>query len=289
MLTKMRREPLAHFLLIGLAMFAVYEVVNPGTNLAGSPRRIEVTADDLRQLQLAFAAQWHRAPTAQEMSGLVESKYREEILYREALALGLDKEDTIVKRRMVQKMEFLAEDVSTVRDPTPVELRDWFKENSGRFAQPGRVSFRHLYYSFDRRREHARGDATRALTVVAGKESDLPATAATADTFMLQSYYGDRTPEQLAKEFGPGFAQALFQVKPRMWQGPIESGYGWHLVWVYSFTKPQAPALHEIEPDVKAAWIAERREESKRKSFEAMRTRYELMLPGPPAKGAEFR
>jgi len=280
------REPLVHFLLIGLGMFVIYGVLNPGPGQGGSLSRIVLTEDDLRQLQIAFTAQWRRPPTPEELAGLVNSKVREEILYREALALGLDKEDTIVKRRMAQKMDFLAEDLSDLREPTTEELRAWFEKNSQRFALPSRTTFRHLYFSPDRRGEHTRADAVSALNELAGKPEDSPAAVALADPFMFQDYYGDRTPEQLAKEFGPNFAQSLFQIKPGSWQGPIESGYGWHLVWVGSITPSRMPQFEEVEQDVKSKWIEEQRAETKRKMFEAMRTRYEVVLPKPIAKEA---
>jgi hypothetical protein len=120
--TRWLREPLLHFLLIGLALFAIYRALNPAAVEQENRRRIELTDDDLRQLELGWTMQWRRPPTPEEMRRLVESKIREEILYREALALGLDQGDTIVKRRMVQKMEFLAEDVSALREPNREEL-----------------------------------------------------------------------------------------------------------------------------------------------------------------------
>ena len=273
------REPLVHFLLIGLGMFVIYGVLNPGPGQGGSLSRIVLTEDDLRQLQIAFTAQWRRSPTPEELAELVNSKVREEILYREALALGLDKEDTIVKRRMAQKMDFLAEDLSDLREPTTEELRAWFEKNSQRFALPSRTTFRHLYFSPDRRGEHTRADAVSALNELAGKPEDSPAAVALADPFMFQDYYGDRTPEQLAKEFGPNFAQSLFQIKPGSWQGPIESGYGWHLVWVGSITPSRMPQFEEVEQDVKSKWIEEQRTETKSKMFETMRERYEVVLP----------
>jgi peptidyl-prolyl cis-trans isomerase C len=258
------REPLAHFLLIGLALFAAYGAAqNPGRT--ESSKRIELTQDDLRQLLVAFTAQWRRPPTPQEVASLVNGKFTEEILYREALALGLDKGDTTVKRRMAQKMEFLAEDVSALREPKSEELRAWFARNSGRFATPSRATFRHLYFSSDRRRERARDDAVRALGKLVGQPADSKAAAVLADPFMFQDYYGDRSPQQVAKEFGPSFATALFELKAGSWQGPIESGYGWHLVWVDSITPGRVPAFEELEPDVKTQWIAEQRTESRRK------------------------
>jgi len=278
------REPLVHFLLIGLVLFAVYGVLNPDPGREGSPNQIVLTEDDLGQLHIAFTAQWRRPPTPEELAGLINSRVREEILYREALALGLDKEDTIVKRRMAQKMEFLAEDLSDLREPTTEELRAWFEENSRQFALPARATFRHLYFSPDRRGQRAYDDAVSTLNKLAGKSEDSPFAAALADPFMFQDYYGDRTPEQLAKEFGPNFAQSLFQLKPGAWQGPIQSGYGWHLVWIDSITPSRVPQFEEVESDVKSSWIDVQRAEFKRKAYEAMRTRYEVLLPNLTAK-----
>ena len=149
------REPLLQFLVIGAAMFAAYGVLNPGSGRAESSKSIEVTVDDLRQLGIAFGSQWRRPPTAEEFTALVEGHIRQEVLYREALALGLDKDDTIVKRRMAQKMEFLAEDVAAAHEPSAAELKAWFRKAGQRFAMPGRATFRHLYF-FERPPARAR-------------------------------------------------------------------------------------------------------------------------------------
>ena len=136
----------------------------------------------------------------------MENKVQEEILYREALAMGLDKDDTIVKRRMAQKLQFLAEDVAAAREPDTAELRSWFEKNKAKFAQPGRVSFRHLYFSPDRRGQRARDDAAKALAKLAGQPQDAKLAGSLADPFMFQDYYRDRAPDYLGKEFGPQFA-----------------------------------------------------------------------------------
>src|SRR5207344_232 len=134
----------------------------------------------------------------EEMRNLIETRVREEVLYREALALGLDKDDTIVKRQLARKMEFLAEDVSKLEEPTSRELGAWYEKNKARFVLPPRVSFRHVYFSPDRRGGSTHGDAERALTRLAGKPMDSPG-AATGDPFMFQDYYGDRSFDELAK------------------------------------------------------------------------------------------
>ncbi len=278
------REPLLHFLLAGLALFVLYRAVNPAA-ARDSTNEIRLTEDDLVQMTIQWRAQGRPPPTPEQMKSLVETKVREEVLFREALALGLDKNDAIVKRRMAQKMEFLAEDLSGIGDPQPEALKAWFAANADRFAFPPRASFRHLYFSPDRRGERARSDATRALEKLEGKAADAPIAAKLADPFMFQGYYGDRSFDQLASEFGPQFARALLQLKPGAWQGPIESGYGWHLVWMEALTPKRIPTFEEVEPEVRQQWIAERRAETKRKAFEAMRARYEVVLPDSLTKG----
>jgi hypothetical protein len=273
------REPLLHFLLAGLALFVLYRALNPGSVERDSSNVIRLTEDDLVQMTILWRAQGRPPPTPEQIKSLVETKVREEVLFREALALGLDKNDTIVKRRMAQKMEFLAEDLSGIGDPKPDELRAWFAANADRFAFPPRASFRHLYFSPDRRGERAQADASRALEKLGGKPADSTTTAKLADPFMFQDYHADRSIDQVASVFGPQFAQALLQLTPGSWQGPVESGYGWHLVWIEAMTPKRIPTFEEVEPEVKQLWLAERRAETKRKAFEAMRSRYEVVLP----------
>jgi peptidyl-prolyl cis-trans isomerase C len=124
------REPLIHFLLIGAALFAVYHYyLQPARGAAPSSRQIQLSLDDLAQLAALFQPQWRRDPTPQEFGRMVEQKVQSEVLYREAMAMGLDKNDEIVKRRMAQKMQFLAEDVAAAREPTTDELKSWFEKN----------------------------------------------------------------------------------------------------------------------------------------------------------------
>jgi peptidyl-prolyl cis-trans isomerase C len=281
---RISREPLVHFLLLGMALFAVYGYVHRGRGGVESPRQIALTLDDLRQLDMYFESQWQRPPTAGEFNSLIEDKIQEEILYREGLAMGLDKDDTIVRRRMAQKVEFLAEDVAAAREPTTAELKAWYysEKNSERFALPGRITFRHVYFSPDTRGRRAHDDAADALAKVAGEPEDSKAVPLHADRFMFQDYYADRSSEQLAKDFGPRFAQAILKVKPGSWQGPIESGYGWHLVYVESITPGRIPAFEEAESDVKTAWLADQKAQAWHKAYQDMRARYTVLLPGPP-------
>ena len=275
-------EPLLHLLLIGALLFCAYAYVQPSREIQPSSNEIRLSLDDLSQLILLFRSQWQRDPTPQELDRLIESRVEEEILYREALAMGLDKGDTIVKRRMAQKMQFLAEDVATAREPTSAELKQWYEHSSDKFALPKRVSFRHLYFSPDRRGKAAHDDAARALAQLAGQPEDAKIAESLADPFMLQDYYRDRAPDYIGKEFGPRFAQAVEQTAPSSWQGPVESGFGWHLVYVDTVIPGRVPAFEEIETDVRTAWLSEQKTLAWEKAYKEIRARYTVLLPAPP-------
>ena len=270
-MSRLLREPLVQFLLIGAVLFGAYRYLEPAgsavpvlqqTQAATSAappapapsRQIVLTLDQLTRLATVFEAQWGREPTPQELDRLVEADVKEEILYREGLALGLDKDDEIVRRRMAQKMQFLAEDVAAAHRPTDAELKAWFDQNAKLFEEPARLSFRHLYFSPDRRGANAEADAEKALAELKGEPQDVK--FAGADPFMFQDFYRDKTAEYLDKEFGPPFTAAVEKLPAGSWQGPIQSGFGWHLVFVDTVIPARAPAFEEIEPDVKQAWLS---------------------------------
>ena len=282
-LKKFLGEPLLHFLLIGLALFGLYAYLNHGRIGIEPSKQIVLTLDELRIMDTYFESQWHRQPTPQEFQAMVEDKIREEVLYREGLAMGLDKDDTIVKRRMAQKVQFLAEDVAAAHEPSTAELKAWFDKNNEKFALPSRYSFRHLYFSPDKRGKNAQEDAANALAKISGQPENTPMMASTGDSFMFQDYYGDRTPIAIGKEFGPQFALALERLKPGSWQGPVESGYGWHLVFVDTVITGRIPAFEEIETDVKTAWLGEQKATAWQKAYTKMRAKYTVMLPAPPS------
>ena len=278
------REPLLHFLLIGVVLFAVYTYINRGRIGIASPRQIVLSLDELATMEMYFESQWHRPPTPQEFQAMVEDKIKEEVLYREGLVMGLDKGDTIVKRRMAQKVQFLTEDVATAHEPSTAELKAWFEKNSGKFAMPSRYSFRHIYFSPDKRGTNAHEDAAQALARIAGQPENSTLSPSVADRFMFQDYYGDRTPSAIAKEFGPQFAVAIEKLKPGSWQGPIESGFGWHLVFVDAVIPGRVPAFEEVESEVKTAWLGEQKAQAWQKAYQSLRSKYTVLLPAPPDK-----
>jgi len=276
------REPLFHFLLIGAVLFTPYYFLQPAGSKAADSKEIRLSLEEISQQVLLFQSQWNREPTTEELGQLMENRVQEEVLYREALALGLDQGDTIVKRRMAQKMQFLAEDVAAAREPTPEELEHWYREHSAQFALPARYSFRHLYFSPDRRGVNARDEAARAMEKLQGQPEDSDGAEALADPFMFQDYYREGSPEFLGKEFGPNFAKAIEQLATGSWQGPVESGLGWHLVFVDDVIAGRVPDLEEVMPEVKTAWLIEQKALAWEKAYKEMRARYTVLLPAPP-------
>lgn len=296
-LLRILREPLLHFLLIGVALFAIYTYLPPsapavtpqsvpGTAILGQApsRQIVLSFDGLSRIATLFQAQWGRDPTPKELDRLVEADVKEEILYREGLALRLDKDDEIVRRRMAQKMQFLAENVAAAHEPTDAELKSWFDQNQRQFVEPARTSFRHLYFSPDRRGANARSDAGKALVELNGQPENTK--FAGADPFMFQDNYRDKTTEYLNKEFGPSFATALENLPTGSWQGPVESGLGWHLVFVDTVIPARAPSFEEIKADVKQAWLSDQKAAAVKKAYEDLRAKYTVLLPAPPPDGA---
>ncbi len=273
------REPLVHFVVLGAVVFGGYRLINHQPQATGTAQRIEITNDDLRQLAVGWLAQGREKPTSEQLRALVDQKATSEMLVREAVALGLDKDDEVIKRRLAQKMDFLLADVAALAPPTDEELTAWFAAHKAEFTKPPRMRFRHLYFSSDKRGQGARVAAEASLPGVTGRSPASFEGAEVADPFMFRDYYADVTPEQMAKEFGGAFANALFELKPGDWRGPIQSGYGWHLVWIESREAPRVPAFEEVRPTVVQAWQAEKYREVKQRAMDEIRSRYEVVAP----------
>ncbi|MET0988594.1 MAG: peptidylprolyl isomerase [Steroidobacteraceae bacterium] len=278
-LRKLLREPLVHFITAGFVVFALYGGLKRSSP-EDQPQRIEINADDVRRIEISWQARWQRLPTPDELRNLIDEQVKEEILYREALALGLEKEDMIIKRRLAQKMDFLAEDVANLREPAPGELESWFAKNRDQFAPPPLVTFHHLFFASDKRGTSAEADAQRALASTRGKD------ASGGDPFMFQSAYTVQTPEQVVRFFGSKFAARIFREQPGGWRGPIESGYGWHLVWIDALTPAEPPSLESVAEQAKSEWVSEQRAQAKQATFDAIRARYEVVVTAePPSAG----
>lgn len=270
MIAGMWKSPLVHFVALGTLVFVLYGFFRGGAT--GDSRRIEVTASEITRMRELFQRQWKRPPTEEELQGLVEHFVREEILYREALAMGLDEGDTVVRRRLAQKVEFLADDLATRAEPTREELSRYFQKNLDRYAFPARRSFSHIYFSVDRRGDAAESDARRALENPEASEGD---------PFMLQRDFASRTEREVRDLFGEEFARALFRIEPGEWHGPVRSSYGVHLVLVRESTEARAPELAEVSDRIRNDFLDERRREANEALVESLREQYEIVVESP--------
>ena len=259
------KDPLVLFLALGVLIFAA---ANLGAGDA-QDARIEVGEPDLRRLNDQWQAQMGRPPTPQELEGLVEQFIREEVYFREAKRLSLDEGDIIIRRRLVQKLRFLTEDIATGQPAAEDELLAFHAANAGRYLQPERYSFRHRYFSTDRR-EDARADARAALAA--------PDNA--GDPFMLQRSYAARSAREIGNLFGTGFAEALTALEPDdAWQGPVRSAYGWHLVLLEARLPERLPAYEEVAGQVAGDFNMERRERANEDYYRSLLQRYEVFRP----------
>lgn len=270
------KDPLFHFLLIGAGLFFVFhQVGDPGEDRSD---RIVVTADDVERMATLWSRRWQRPPTPAELEGLIDSHIREEVLYREARALGLDQDDTIVRRRMAQKMDFIFQDIAAGQEPDEAALEAFLEQDSGRFQESARYSFLHVYLNPELRAKQASTDAQRLLDDLRlqGQAAD---PAAVSDPFMLLEHrLEDRSERDIARLLGQEFASVLSGLPVQQWQGPIESAYGVHLVYVLERTMPRVPTLVEIRDRVRTEWLAERQREANEAMLRTLRERYEIVV-----------
>jgi hypothetical protein len=277
MFARLLREPLIHFLIIGALMFAAYSWLNPDTT--ADDRRIMVNAAIVDRLVQGWTRQWRRPPDENELAGLVREHLREEILYREAMKMGLDQDDTIIRRRLAQKMEFLTEDLATAVAPTDQELREFFAEQRETFAEPARLSFSHVFINPDRRGASSSADAELILSELQAARVADPGER--GDTFLMQSSYEFITQQDAAQLFGKFFAERLFEIEPGNWTGPVESGFGLHLVRVSERQDLRIPAFEEVVERVSSEFEYARKREANEAVLEGMKANYEIVIDIP--------
>jgi len=280
--SRILREPLVHFLAIGLLLFVVFGLVNDDQPARGN--RIEITTADIDQLVAIFGKQWQRQPSPQELQHLIESRIREEVLYREALAMGLDKDDTIVRRRLAQKVEFLMGDVSGVTEPDDATLQKYFETNAQRYREPPRLSFSHVYFSTDRRGEQATADAEVLLERLRAANPRVTQAPDEGDPFMLPRVYIDKRTDEIARDFGGDFPEQLTGLEPKQWYGPIASPFGLHLVYIGSREDASLPPLEEVRSRVVNDWLVEQRRLADERIYERLRSRYEISVTAVQAE-----
>ena len=278
---KLLREPLLHFLLIGIGLFLLFELLRGGDT--GAPRDIVVTEARVEALAQSFATTWMRPPTPQEITGLVDDYIAEEIYYREAIAMGLDQDDTVIRRRLRQKMEFISEDAAAAAEPTDAQLQEFLAKHPEKFLEPAQLSFRQVYLNTEKRGEQARVQAEQLLTELqAGRgPADL---AMAGDPTLLPPDLQSASPQLIANTFGSDFAAQVEEAPVGQWSGPLQSGFGLHLVRVDERIAGALPAFDQIRPIVLREFQSEQRTRSSRAFLDSLRAKYDIRVEGPAAR-----
>ena len=272
---KIFREPLIHFLVIGAGLFLLFGWRGGPSSLpagqTGPPSaKIIVTQDDIDQTIATFTKTWQRPPTEGEVKGLVEDLVRNEIYYREALAIGLDRDDGVIRRRMRQKMEFILEDITAQVEPTDEDLRAFMKKQPDSFLVDPQIAFRHVYINAAKRGKNAGTDALEILSKLnAGADPDAVGDPLLLDTEIRLSPLWD-----IRKQFGEEFSRNLLELKSGKWEGPVRSGFGLHLVLVTKRVGGRLAELKEARETVRRDWMAERQKELKNAAYAKLRERY---------------
>lgn len=284
---KFFREPLVHFLIIGAALFMIYGLW--GQKDAGEQERaITVTAGEIGWMTDSWKKRWGRPPTPEEREGLIKQYLRETVLYREAVAMGLDKDDTIIRRRMAQKLEFLTQDLISPQPPTDDEIRTYFQAHKDRYQPPDLITLTHVFFDPDKRGDRTLKDAETAKAKLIALNEPSPDARSFGDPFMLQNYYPERSEAELAKLFGSGFAQPVFELAPQQWHGPVLSGYGTHLVYVHDRVKSEPPVFTEVEVQVREDWSTDKREQLNEQYIASLIGRYNVTIEDEaPGKKSE--
>jgi len=281
-LRRIFREPLLHFVLIGLSLFGLFAILNKDS--AGPGNQIAITRADIEQLHLLFQRQWQRPPTPEELQALIEGRIREEVLYREALAIGLDRDDTIVRRRLAQKIEFLVADTAVAAQPDEAALAAYFKSNHDRYREPARLGFTHVYFSQDRRGARAVADAEAVLKRLQATKGIPRNAAALGDRFMLAYDYANKGTDELARDFGQAFADVVEKLPVGKWSGPVPSGYGIHLVYVSAREDARIPPLATVRERVTADWLTDQRKSANERVYQRLRARYQITVADMPER-----
>jgi hypothetical protein len=278
---RLLREPLLHFLLIGAALFLLFGVSNGGSS--GAPRKILISEARTAALAENFAAVWMRPPTSAELKGLIDDYIAEEVYYREAVAMGLDQDDTVIRRRLRQKMEFISESVADSVEPADAQLQEYLAQNAGKFVRPAELTFRQVYLSAERRGDAVRADAEKLLAELQVDRGTADR-AEVGDSTLLPALMEAASPQAIANAFGQEFAQQIDEAPVGQWSGPLESAYGLHLVRVDERTAGKAPTLDEIRPVVLREWQAAQRQRQGQSFLAALRDKYEVRVEGPAAE-----
>jgi hypothetical protein len=276
-LSKFCREPLVHFLAIGAGFFLLWHFI--GDRVTAQPERIVITPGQIELLAQQWTRTHLRPPSAEELAGLVEQQIDEEILYREAVAMGLDRNDLVIRRRLAVKMEFLTDDAAAMVAPTDEQMQTFLNQHPDKFNVEPLTTFAQVYINRSQRGEGAAAEAERLLAFLNGKAD--PDWKTLGDPLPVPSEYEAATEAEVARLFGREFPKKISGLPAGRWSGPVESGYGLHLVFVRKRIAGRVPPLDEVRDAVLSEWRATQRLELNANLRRQRRARYAVTVEWP--------
>lgn len=286
---KIIKDPLLHFLVLGAGLFFVYSAIDKSDDAA--IQRIVVDQDRALRLAEQFRRTWMRPPTHQELENMAQEFVKEEILYREALALGLDQDDLVIRRRLRQKMEFISSDLVEPKAPSETELQAYFDANRDKFRLPDRYSLQQVYLDPNKTSSDVLGTAEELLRRLKSNP-ELPPDRTSIGDFTLLPYQVDAlTGPEVANIFGQAFAKYISYAPVGRWSGPYESSFGVHLIRILNREPGKRPAMADIRRVIEREWYAEHRKAANVAYYQELRSRYdiEIRLPDPANKTLAMR
>ena len=276
---RLLREPLFHFLILGAGLFVIYFAVNG--SISNPADRIVVDKAQILRLAEQFQRTWMRPPTQQELQALAEDYVKEEILYREARALGLDEDDLVIRRRLRQKMEFLNADLTEPQAPTEAQLLAYFDANQDRFRRPDRFSIQQIYLNPHKHKANLKRTTAELLERLNTDSAFAADYQAIGDVTLLPAKLDGVTRREVSSAFGPGFAKDLENMPVGRWSGPYESSYGLHLVRTTKRKSGGLPAMAEIRSVLEREWRTERSKAANERFYQTLRARYDVEIRLP--------
>ena len=266
---------------IGVFIYLLYGVfAEPAVE--ETDKTIIVSAGEVAWMKTAWQKRWNRPPTDAEFDGLIQQYIKETVLYREALTMGLNKHDQVIRRRLAQKLEFLAKDLVALTPPGEEELQTYFDTHQARYQQATRYTFTQVFIDPDKRGDTTLDDAEEIkATLIAQGAKILEDAGTLGDEFMLQNYYPEKDMLDIQKQFGNGFTESLIKLSSGQWHGPVLSGYGAHLVYVSSIFEPPATVFAEVRERVTQDWTADRSEELNNQFYASLKEQYTIVIEEP--------
>jgi peptidyl-prolyl cis-trans isomerase C len=282
-LSRIFKEPFIQFLIIGTCIYGAYALFSVAED-DFRDTTIRVDSNRINSMISQWEKRWSRLPTRKEMDGLIQVYIREDVLYRQAMAMGLDENDPITRRRMAQKLEFLTSDIARMEKPLEGELEQYFAKNQESYRGFDIISFIHVFLDPDKPGEMTPDDAAEILAQLEAAGFPDAKAIQQGDKHLLQTSFVAVTEQEVRRQLGSSFAEAVMKLEPRKWHGPVLSGYGAHLVYVYDLEKAPPAVFGDLQARVLEDWHRQKQEQFNADFLDSLKSRYEIVIDELPTE-----